>query len=73
MEGLGREIETRVTGNDSSRLKEQCLNKESTSAAGYRSAEHREKFAKSLANTGADETQIRGRLAQPAAKAHPTQ
>lgn len=63
MEGLGREIENRVTGNDSSRLKDQGLKKESTSVAGYGSAEHHEKFAESLANTGANETQIRGRLA----------
>ncbi|MET3952871.1 hypothetical protein [Arthrobacter sp. UYEF36] len=63
MEGLGREIENRVTGNDSSRLKDQGLKAESTSAADYGSAEHHEKFAESLANTGANETQIRGRLA----------
>jgi hypothetical protein len=63
MEGLGREIENRVTGNDSSRLKDQGLKTESTSAADYGSAEHHEKFAESLANTGANETQIRGRLA----------
>ncbi|WP_442543841.1 hypothetical protein ACSBOX_18910 [Arthrobacter sp. KN11-1C] len=59
----GREIENRVTGNDSSRLKDQGLKAERTSAAGYGSAEHHEKFAESLANTGANETQIRGRLA----------
>jgi uncharacterized protein len=63
MEGLGREIENRVTGNDSSRLKDQGLTAVSTSAAGYGSAGHHEKFAESLANTGANETQIRGRLA----------
>ena len=63
MEGVGREIENRVTGNDSSRLKDQGLKAESTSAADYGSAEHHEKFAESLANTGANETQIRGRLA----------
>ena len=63
MEGLGREIENRVTGNDNSRLKDQGLKAESTSAADYGSAEHHEKFAESLANTGANETQIRGRLA----------
>ncbi len=37
--------------------------KQSTSAAGHGSAEHHEKFAESLADTGANETQIRGRLA----------
>ncbi|MCU1568871.1 MAG: hypothetical protein JWQ56_3808 [Pseudarthrobacter sp.] len=63
MEGLGREIENRVTGNDGSPLKDQGLKAESTPAAGYGSAEHHEKFAESLANTGANETQIRGRLA----------
>ncbi|MDQ0636432.1 hypothetical protein QFZ40_004403 [Arthrobacter pascens] len=63
MEGLGREIENRVTGNDSSRLKDQGLKAESTSAADYGSAEHHEKFAESLEKTGANETQIRGRLA----------
>jgi hypothetical protein len=63
MEGLGREIENRVTGNGSSRLKDQGFKAESTSAADYGSAEHHEKFAESLANTGANENQIRGRLA----------
>ena len=63
MEGVGREIENRVTGNDSGRLKDQGLKAESASAAGYGSAEHHEKFAESLATTGANETQIRGRLA----------
>lgn len=63
MEGVGREIENRVTGNDSSRLTDQSLKAESISAAGYGSAEHHEKFAESLEDTGANETQIRGRLA----------
>ncbi|MCU1518835.1 MAG: hypothetical protein JWQ75_3556 [Pseudarthrobacter sp.] len=63
LESVGREIENRVTGNDSSRLKDQGLKKESTSAAGYGSAEHHEKFAESLEQSGANETQIRGRLA----------
>ncbi|MDI3195540.1 hypothetical protein QK290_14170 [Pseudarthrobacter sp. AL07] len=62
MEGLGREIENRVTGNDS-RLEDQGLKAESAAAADYGSAEHHEKFADSLASTGANETQIRGRLA----------
>lgn len=61
--GVGREIENRVTGNDSSRLKDQGLKTETTSAAGYGSAAHHEKFAESLENTGANETQIRGRVA----------
>ncbi|MDD1478552.1 hypothetical protein [Arthrobacter sp. H16F315] len=63
MEGLGREIENRVAGSDSSRLKDQALDAASTPDADYGSAEHHEKFAESLANTGANETQIRGRLA----------
>ncbi|WP_234754186.1 hypothetical protein [Arthrobacter ramosus] len=63
METVGREIENRVTGNDSRQLKDQGLKTETASAAGYGSAEHHEKFAESLATTGANETQIRGRLA----------
>lgn len=63
MEGLGREIENRVTGNDSSRLRDQGVKEETTSAADYGSAEHHEKFAESLAKTAANETQVRGRLA----------
>ncbi len=59
---IGREIEDRVTGNDSSRLKVQGLKAESASAAGYGSADHLGKFADSLENTGANEAQIRGRL-----------
>lgn len=63
MEGVGREIENRVTGNDSSRLKDQGLTSETAAQASYGSAEHHESFAESLAKTGASETQIRGRLA----------
>jgi hypothetical protein len=63
MEGVGCEIEYSVTGNDNSRLKDQGLKAESTSAADYGSAEHHEKFAQSLGTTGANEGQIRGRLA----------
>jgi hypothetical protein len=63
MEGPGREIENRVTGNDSSRFKDQGLKAEISSAAGYGSAIHHERFAESLENSGANETQIRGRLA----------
>ncbi len=62
IEGLGREIEDRVTGNDSNRLTGQGLKAETASAAGYGSAEHHEEFAASLKNSGATETQIRGRL-----------
>ncbi|MET4095767.1 hypothetical protein [Arthrobacter sp. UYCu712] len=63
MESVGREIEDRVTGHDSSRLKNQGLKAESASAAGYGSAEHLGKFADSLESTGANEAQVRGRLA----------
>lgn len=63
LEGVGREIENRVTGNDSGRLKDMGLKTETASAAGYGSAAHHDKFAESLENTGANETQIRGRLA----------
>ena len=63
LEGVGREIENRVTGNDSNRLQDQGLKAETASAAGYGSAAHHEAFAESLGNSGANETQIRGRLA----------
>ena len=63
MESVGRETENRVTGNDSSRLKDQGLKAESASAADYGSAERQEAFAASLATTGANETQVRGRTA----------
>jgi hypothetical protein len=63
MEGFGREIENRVTGTDSSRLQNQGLKAESTAATDYGSAERQEAFAASLAGTGANETQVRGRAA----------
>jgi hypothetical protein len=63
MEGVGREIENRVTGKDSSRLKDQGLKTETSSAADYGSAERQEAFVASLAATGADESQVRGRAA----------
>ncbi|MET4097069.1 hypothetical protein [Arthrobacter sp. UYCu712] len=63
MESVGREIENRVTGNDSRRFKDQGLKAESTSAADYGSAERQEAFAASLATTGANEIQVRGRSA----------
>lgn len=72
MEGVGREIENRVTGNDSSRLKDQGLKTETESAASYGSAEHNEKFAESLQDSGATETQIRGRVVAARSQgAHP--
>lgn len=63
MEGLGREIENRVAGTDSGRLKDQGLKAETTSAADYGSAERQEAFAESLRTTGASESQVRGRIA----------
>ncbi|WP_164207001.1 hypothetical protein [[Micrococcus luteus] ATCC 49442] len=63
LEGVGRDIENRVTGNDSDHLKDQARKTETSSAPGYGSAVHHEKFAESLENSGANETQIRGRLA----------
>jgi hypothetical protein len=48
MEGLGRDIENRITGNNSSRLKDQSLEAESMSAAGYGSAKHNEKLASTI-------------------------
>ncbi|GAC1381127.1 MAG: hypothetical protein NVSMB43_22400 [Pseudarthrobacter sp.] len=63
VKSVGREIENRVTGNDSSLLKDQGLKAESTSAADYGSAERQEAFATSLAGTGANEIQVRGRAA----------
>lgn len=62
LEGLGHEIEDRVTGNGGDRLADQGLNAEAASAVGYGSAEHHEAFAEALKNTGATEKQIRGRL-----------
>jgi hypothetical protein len=63
MERVGREIENRVTGNDSSPFQGQGLKAESTAAADYGSAERHEAFAASLAGTGANATQVRGRAA----------
>ncbi|WP_139006338.1 hypothetical protein [Arthrobacter crystallopoietes] len=63
LEGVGREIENRVTGTDSRRLQDQGQKTGTASAADYGSAEHHEKFAESLENSGANDTQVRGRLA----------
>ncbi|MGW6172177.1 hypothetical protein ACWF5H_01670 [Arthrobacter sp. NPDC055138] len=73
LEGVGHDIENRVTGNnDSSRLDDQSLKTDSTSAVDYGSAERQEAFAASLATTGANETQIRGRVAAERSEgAHP--
>ncbi len=63
LEGVGRDMENRVAGDDSSRLKDQGLKNESTSATDYGSAERQETFAASLSGTGANDTQVRGRIA----------
>jgi hypothetical protein len=60
--GMGRELENRVTGDDSARLKDQGEKTETGSTAAYGSAEHHEAFAASLAGT-ASEAQVAGRLA----------
>ena len=62
IEDVGRDIENRVTGNDNERPKDQGLKTETTAQADYGSTEHQEKFAESLAGSGANEAQIRGRL-----------
>lgn len=72
MEGFGREIEDRVTGNDSARLKDQGLKAETTSGAENGSAQRQTAFAASLATTGANESQVRGRVAAERSEAtHP--
>jgi hypothetical protein len=62
IKGMGRELENRVTGDDSVRAKDQREKAEAGSAAAYGSAEHNEAFAASLAGT-ASQSQIQGRLA----------
>ncbi|MBT2568149.1 hypothetical protein J7I84_16910 [Arthrobacter sp. ISL-85] len=63
LESVGTDIENRVTGSDNSRLKDQGLKAETASVSSYGSAEHHQKFAESLQDTGASERQIRGRVA----------
>jgi hypothetical protein len=63
MECHGREIEDRVTGDHTSQIDDQSLRRGSTSAADYGSAERQHAFAASLAGTGANEKQARGRIA----------
>jgi hypothetical protein len=60
IEGMGRELENRVTGENTP-LKDQTEAENSTSAE-YGSAAHQEAFAASLAGT-ASESQIQGRVA----------
>lgn len=63
IESGGREIVNRVTGNDSSRPESQGLKTETASQARYGADKYHKKFAESLADTGTNETRIRGRLA----------
>lgn len=62
IEGLGRELENRVTGDDSKRLKDQGEETASGPAAEYGSAGHHQAFAESLAGTASEE-RVKGRLA----------
>ena len=63
MEGVGREIENRVTGSDSGRLKDQGLKTETAASASYGSPNPHQKFAEPPADSGANEGRVRGRLA----------
>lgn len=63
MEGCGRDIENRVTGDNSAQLKGQGLKAETTAAADYGAAARQATFADSLNSTGVTEDQIRGRVA----------
>ncbi|MET4096956.1 hypothetical protein [Arthrobacter sp. UYCu712] len=59
---LGRELEGRVTADDSKRLKDRGGKAENSSAAEYGSADHHRAFAASLAGTASEE-RVKGRLA----------
>lgn len=59
---LGRELEGRVTGDDSERLKVQGGKAETGSAAEYGSADHHQAFAVTLSGTASEE-RVKGRLA----------
>ncbi|SDP80183.1 hypothetical protein SAMN04487914_14217 [Arthrobacter sp. ok909] len=63
IEAMGRELETRVTGDDNSkRLQDQGRKAETSSGAEYGSADHHQAFAASLFGTASEE-RIKGRLA----------
>jgi hypothetical protein len=62
IEDMGRDLERRVTGDDSKRLKDQGEKAEAGSAAEYGSDGHHQAFAESLAGT-ASSAQVQGRLA----------
>lgn len=59
---LDRELEGKVTADDSKRLKDQGGKAENSSAAEYGSAGHHQAFAASLAGTASEE-RVKGRLA----------
>jgi hypothetical protein len=61
IEAMGRDIESRVTGNDSKKLTSEGEQAESSSAPEYGSEAHHQAFAASLAGTANDE-QVKGRL-----------
>lgn len=63
MEGFGRDIENRVTGDNNPQLKDQGLKAETTAATDYGAAARQAAFADSLKSTGATEDQIRARSA----------
>jgi hypothetical protein len=62
IEGMGRELENRVTGDDSKRLKDQGEKAETISEADYGSADDYRAFAASLAGTASEE-RVESRLA----------
>lgn len=61
IEGMGRELENRVTGDDSKQLTVQGEIAVTSSAAEYGSADHHRAFADSLTGTTTDE-RVQGRL-----------
>ncbi|MGO4806819.1 hypothetical protein AB4089_17020 [Arthrobacter sp. 2MCAF15] len=68
IEAMGRELEHRVTGDDGKRLQNQGRKAETSSAAEYGSADHRQAFAASLAGTASEE-RVKGRSPLHAARA----
>ena len=72
IEAVGRELESRVAGDDSKRLKDQGGKAETGSAAEYGSADYHQAFAASLAGTASEE-RVKGRLAAARSEAtHPS-
>ena len=62
IEGMGRELENRVTADDSNRVKDQGQKGETSSAAEYGSADHHQAFAASLSGIASEE-RVKGRIA----------